>query len=360
MLVSLIVPIFNVEQYLRTCIDSLLNQVSPSIPSMDDTPQAWCEIILVDDGSPDSCPQICDEYAQTYAQQASPNGIIVRVIHRPNGGLSAARNTGLLAAQGKYVQFVDSDDFIEPNSLAGLVEQMEREQLDILRFDYQNVRLSAHNASGSAAQPTSHYEIFEPNKTPRPIDHCTAIVDGVTYLNERMSYACYVPQFIIRKSLLLGDKPILFTEGIHYEDVDWTPRVLLGVQRVNATTAMVYNYLHREGSITAAVNLSKKRKNVDDRLLVIERLTTLFRQQPSCSWLQRMRSLMAVAVLNNVSLDFVHDCTSYIRHLRRIGGLPLTIANQGTTFVKRARLIQLCPILYCYSNYCLNRLFRRK
>lgn len=102
-LVSVIVPIYNVEQYLSQCIDSILNQTYTNL-----------EIILVDDGSPDSCPQICDEYAAKDAR--------VRVIHKPNGGLSDARNTGIDASTGDWLVFVDSDDYIAPDMIASLYD----------------------------------------------------------------------------------------------------------------------------------------------------------------------------------------------------------------------------------------------
>ena len=92
---SVIVPIYKVEQYLCKCVDSLLNQ---------DLSEEEYEIILVDDGSPDRCGAICEDYAINH-----PN---VKVIHRKNGGLSSARNSGIEVARGQYVQFVDSDDYI--------------------------------------------------------------------------------------------------------------------------------------------------------------------------------------------------------------------------------------------------------
>ena len=113
---SIIVPIYGVEAYLRKCVDSLLNQ---------DMPSSEYEIILVDDESPDACPRICDEYAVAHEN--------IRVIHRKNGGLSAARNSGIEIAQGEYLMFVDSDDYIEPNVLSGLMAQVERDNLDVSR-----------------------------------------------------------------------------------------------------------------------------------------------------------------------------------------------------------------------------------
>lgn len=95
-LVSVIVPIYNVDRYLRACIDSIIDQTYSNL-----------EIILVDDGSPDKCPEICDEYAK--------NDNRVNVIHQKNGGLSAARNAGIDVAHGEFLTFIDSDDFIAKN-----------------------------------------------------------------------------------------------------------------------------------------------------------------------------------------------------------------------------------------------------
>ena len=104
-LISIIIPIYNVEPYLRRCLDSITSQTYTNL-----------EIILVDDGSPDSCPQICDEYA------AKDNRIIV--IHKANGGLSDARNTGTKLANGEYIFYLDADDEIPPDSISLLIEQV--------------------------------------------------------------------------------------------------------------------------------------------------------------------------------------------------------------------------------------------
>ena len=96
-LISVIVPIYNVEKYLNRCIESIVNQTYKTL-----------EIILVDDGSPDNCPQICDEWKEKDNR--------IKVIHKKNGGLSDARNAGLDIAQGEYIAFVDGDDFLEENA----------------------------------------------------------------------------------------------------------------------------------------------------------------------------------------------------------------------------------------------------
>ncbi|MBQ7541667.1 MAG: glycosyltransferase [Clostridia bacterium] len=123
-LVSVIVPIYKVEAYLKKCVDSILAQTYPAL-----------EVILVDDGSPDGCGAICDEYAGQDAR--------VRVIHQENGGVSKARNAGLDAAEGRYVMFTDSDDWIEPDMVATLIEGITAYGADIV-----TVNLRSFDASG--------------------------------------------------------------------------------------------------------------------------------------------------------------------------------------------------------------------
>jgi glycosyltransferase involved in cell wall biosynthesis len=113
-LVSVIVPIYNVEPYLRRCVDSICQQTYENL-----------QIILVDDGSPDSCGTICDEYTITDSR--------VMVIHQKNEGLSGARNNGLLFAKGEYVAFVDSDDWLHPELYATLMHMIVQHDLDMAR-----------------------------------------------------------------------------------------------------------------------------------------------------------------------------------------------------------------------------------
>ena len=101
---SIIIPIYKVEKFICECIDSVINQTLKNI-----------EIILVDDGSPDNCPKICDEYAQKDKR--------ITAIHKANGGLSSARNTGLKKAQGEYVLFLDSDDYYFRNDFLEILDK---------------------------------------------------------------------------------------------------------------------------------------------------------------------------------------------------------------------------------------------
>lgn len=318
---SIIVPIYKVASYLNKCVESLLNQ-----------DYVGYEIILVDDGSPDECPQICDVYAELYNN--------IRVVHQENGGLSAARNAGLKVAKGEYVCFVDSDDYWEKNVLGGLMEQIERENLDVLRFDYQNVRL----VKGHESRVESVYEVFEPNKTPRYIDKCNEVVDGETYIDTRMGYACYAWQWIIKREIVST-----FTEGIHFEDVEWLPRMMLRAQRVNSTTTTVYNYLVRPGSITKVQGDRKKiLKNLEDRLTIIDQYRTYRGKYPTCKWLYNMQSSMVAGALTTIVREFYLERKEYIKRLKDMDVFPLRIADQGETYKRRAVLINtIGPRMYC-------------
>lgn len=312
---SIIVPIYKVEPYLSKCIDSLLDQ---------DLSKEDYEIILVDDGSPDRCGEICDEYASKYAN--------IRVVHRKNGGLSAARNSGIEIARGKYIQFVDSDDYLEPNVLKALIEKMERDNLDILRFNYQNVN--------------EKYEVFGPNKdSKRYVNYSSMVCDGLTFLNERLGPACYVVQFFLRTELVKSIP--LFKEGIYFEDVEWTPRVLTAANRVASDSRVVYNYLIRQGSITKAVSKEKKRKVVDDKILLVEMMKHQLANKGDKRWYEGMISGIVISLLGLIVSDFNSERKTYIQQLKELDVFPLSTYHLNKGALRRRKLINLSPELYC-------------
>ncbi len=114
-LISVIVPVYNVEKYLNQCVESIVNQTYRNL-----------EIILVDDGSPDNCPQMCDDWAKKDAH--------IRVIHKENGGVSSARNAGLDVCKGEYIAFVDSDDWLESDMYETMVSQIKDNCLIVCEY----------------------------------------------------------------------------------------------------------------------------------------------------------------------------------------------------------------------------------
>ena len=312
---SIVVPIYNVEQYLSKCVESLLHQ---------DLRSEEYEIILVDDGSPDHCGEICDDYASRFAN--------VKVLHRVNGGLSAARNSGIDAACGKYLQFVDSDDYLESNVLQTIVTKMETDCLDILRFNYQNVN--------------EKYEVFEPNRISKPfVDYRDQLCDGPSFLTERLGYGCYAWQFVIRRELLDSCR---FKEGIYFEDTEWTPRLLSKASRVTSTDLMTYNYLMREGSITQSVDESKKRKVLEDKLLLIDSLKEQMEQAGDMRWYEGMIAQTAISTIGYICDNYYLKRRDYMSQLKAKKIFPMSCYQSTSAAARKIKISNVSPRLLCF------------
>ena len=117
--VTVIIPVYKVERYLDACVESVVRQSYADL-----------EILLVDDGSPDRCPALCDAWAEKDPR--------IKVIHRENGGLSAARNSGIDAAKGEFLLFVDSDDLLEPDAVRRAVDAQRQQDADLVMFLYRD------------------------------------------------------------------------------------------------------------------------------------------------------------------------------------------------------------------------------
>lgn len=222
MLFSIIVPVYNVEEYLERCIESLINQTMRDI-----------EIILVDDGSPDRCPEICEAYARKDNR--------IRVLHKSNGGLSDARNAGIHIANGDYIFFVDSDDYIELDACERFAKYTEL-GCDILIGDV---------IVEGGRQRFTHI----PDKN--------IIFTGMEYL-ERAFDAKKAPMAawlnVYRKEYLLCNN-LFFKYGILHEDEQFTPRAFLNASSIVVTDVVFYHYIIRPNSIMTNPD---KRKNARD------------------------------------------------------------------------------------------------
>ena len=332
MKLSIIVPIYNVAPYLRKCVDSLLAQDISDY-----------EIILVDDGSTDNSGAIADEILREAIgnwqlaigdknSKAAPHASTpytihhtpsIRVIHQANAGLSAARNAGIAAAQGDYILFVDSDDYLQPNTLGTLLEQAERDNLDVLRFCYQNVKEDG--------------KVFEPNKdTTNYNDYSAEPMDGLTFQNERMGNQCYVVQFLVNSEIV---KQELFTPGIYFEDVDWTPRMLLRAERVASTDLVVYNYLWREGSITRTNNIDKIRKKLEDKLYIISKLLIYSQSLKDKRWFEGMISGIVVSMISTIATSLYDERKKYVKHIKDLDILPLSFYHIVPRARKKVKII---------------------
>lgn len=325
MKLSFIVPVYNVAPYLRKCVESLVHQDFSDY-----------EIILIDDGSTDESGKICDELSESISDER----LVIRVLHQKNRGLSAARNAGIKAAKGEYICFVDSDDYWETNVLEALMAQIERDKLDVLRFKYQNVN--------------ERYEVFNPNKSApyRNDDYSGDVTDGITFLNTHFGTACYAVMFILRRDLIVNSftpssvhplKDCFFTPGIYFEDTDWTPRMLCRAKRVASTDTIVYNYLVRQGSITKAVEQSKKQKVLDDKMRLIGEMQRQAKELQerglNSTWFSRMIADTVISVIGMLSTDFYCERKVYLSRLKQMDIYPIQSANL------KARLYKLSPRL---------------
>lgn len=335
MKLSIVVPIYNVAPYLRKCVDSLLAQDISDY-----------EIILVDDGSTDGSGAIADEILNANCQLPIAN-CQIKVVHQPNGGLSAARNTGVEVARGEYIMFVDSDDYLEPNVLGALMAQIERDNLDVLRFNYQNVN--------------ERYEVFLPFKdAKRDVDYSEDVVDGETFLNERLGPSCYAWQFLLRRDLIYSGQPsniqhntsdiaqrVLFTPGIYFEDTDWTPRMLLKAQRVASTKLIVYNYLWRQGSITLPNTPQKREKVLEDKISLLRGFQQQSKQVRNPIWYTWMTSFNTMTILNMLSVMPSSERNIYIQELKSLGVFPLYTQKEKGLKRLKIQIANVSPALYC-------------
>src|SRR5690554_4115051 len=222
-LLSVIVPVYNVEEYLSRCIDSILNQTFKDF-----------ELILVDDGSPDKCPKICDDYSKKDNR--------IKVIHKKNGGLSDARNAGIKLAKGKYISFIDSDDFIINTAYEILVSKAEEKSLDII-------------TGNAIAYFSEDNKLLKMKKRSFP----NKIMNGIEFLKrsykERTMAHCSV--LSIYRSKLINKNNLFFKKGILHEDNLWTPQVFLKAKRVMYYDIDFYMHFQREGSITKMKDKTK-------------------------------------------------------------------------------------------------------
>ena len=307
---SVVVPVYNVRPFLEKCVESLLTQ--------DLAPEAY-EIILVDDGSTDGGGELCDRLRERRDT--------IRVIHQSNQGLSAARNTGLGVARGKYVQFVDSDDWIESGVLKGLVDKMEAEELDVLRFGFRRV-----DESGGVVDW----------KNPIGNDGCDQVRSGNSFLLNYLWFSCYAWQFMLRRSFLERND-LRFKPGIIFEDTEWTPRVLQAAGRVCGVETLVYHYLERTGSITKG----KVQKRIEGQLLLVDEMKSQMRQVDDKRWYRGMIAHQVVTIVSSLAVELFQERKPYLRELKRKKVLPL-VPYQATRKARRkAALISLSPSLAC-------------
>lgn len=300
--ISIIVPVYNVEHELSRCVDSILNQSYTNI-----------EVILVDDGSTDRCPSICDAFVMKDRR--------VRVIHKPNGGLSSARNAGLREASGEWILYVDSDDYILNDSCERLIAVGAKYDCDIVSADaireFNGGR--EYMVHGSLADgkcyPSRDFII----KTVKPC--------------EWYAPAC----FNLYKRSFLIENNLFFVEGLLHEDMEMQPRVFLAAKTVAYCAYPFYRYVDRASSI---MNASK----VDERVTAMEWIYS--------NWKSKFEAIedgeLARALNGHLAKCYLHSCCEF-GHVLTVAGITnfylLNSSLNAKEFIK-AIFFAIVPSIY--------------
>lgn len=213
-LISVIIPVYKVEKYLRRCLDSVTGQTYENL-----------EIVLIDDGSPDNCGSICDEYALKDNR--------IKVIHKGNTGLSDSRNEGIEASHGEYVLFVDSDDYIHPKMIEELYTNACEKNADVVVCDYVKVNEDEERVWMNQKLPVEAITITDDNRLKYMLGD-TKIIFTVAWNK------------LFRRTVL-GD--IRFPFGKVHEDEFWTYKILHRAQAVVYLKETLYYYVQRDSSI---------------------------------------------------------------------------------------------------------------
>lgn len=221
-LISVIIPVYQVENYLCRCVDSVLSQTYQNL-----------EVFLVDDGSTDRCPSICDAYAEKDDR--------IRVIHKENGGLSDARNAALDRISGDFVTFIDSDDFVGKNYVEGLFQALGKtgSDLSICGFSIVGEGLPPRD---SATLNDSRLKTFSPEQA----------LEAILYQREFDTSACGK---LYRSSLF---RRIRFPKGLWYEDLATIYKIIFHAQKIVFVPFKAYFYWQRQGSIINSAFSTKK------------------------------------------------------------------------------------------------------
>ena len=229
---SIIVPVYKTEKYLRQCVDSVLSQSFTDF-----------ELVLVDDGSPDGCPKICDGYAEKDGR--------VKVIHKTNGGLSSARNFGLDAATGEYVLFIDSDDFYrDAGDLKKINDKLTEKPTDVLIFGYQKY-----------FQLNSEFVEKPISEIPNGED------DALKFLMQSHIFVASAWNKVYRREFI-EKNGLRFVVGQKSEDIEWCVKILLAKPVIGVLPQYIYVYRQQnENSITANIT----EKNIGDIYEVISK-----------------------------------------------------------------------------------------
>ncbi|MBO4219602.1 MAG: glycosyltransferase [Clostridia bacterium] len=323
-MISIVVPVYNVEKYVEKCIESILSQTYKDI-----------EVLLIDDGSPDSSGEICDRFASIDSR--------VRVIHTPNRGVGAARNTGIANARGDYIGFVDSDDWLEPDMYETLLAELKAADADICECGW------FVEYSGSAKISVPERKLWTGDDTARG------------YFLETISVYCWSKLY--KRHLF---EKVLFPEGVTSEDVSAVCFLAVGAERVRTIDVPLYHYLQRAGSMVNDHTMKRLIDYWSAQKAKYERLgnTDLFKNDPFLSDRLLLHCGRGVSKMwrwgyqssdHRENKDLFREITRFSRNeIRKAGmkGWPVTVKIPVC-------LSRLGGTFSLWLGYVLNQLYRK-
>lgn len=298
---TIIIPVYNVEKHLSRCLDSIFvgNNIDGDF-----------EVIAVDDGSTDNSYGILQEYAFRYKQ--------LKIYHQENQGSSVARNKALDVATGKYIMFVDSDDFLSANSVKGVFDYIKENDLDLLFFDYTKISSSEEQECRT----------------------CPNLINGKTYSGEDYIKNSQYEGFgslwscVYRRSIIEVNK-IRFYNGIIHQDVDFLMRLFPHVVKLQHLSRNVYNYYYIGESATRTKSIKKIQKNIFSDFIVINNVTKAsenYTENVRSMYSFQMNSLLVSLIITLVrdkkilGSEFCYKCLRYAKEnaIYPIGGRTLS------------------------------------
>lgn len=277
-ILSIVVPVYNVEKYLEMCLESIIKNYQQEI-----------EVILVDDGSKDNSSLICDRYAKDYEY--------INVIHKENGGLSSARNAGIRQAKGKYIWFVDSDDYIKDGSIDKIIS-LASKNTDLIIGSYCGVFPNGKIDDDYLKEP------LENEKKP------------YVYFYNKGSASYAAVRFIVKKELII-DNDLFFIEGIYHEDEEWSPRVLCSAKTFVVIEKSIYYY--RIGNAQSIMGMENPKK-VYDKIIISKRIYDKIKKEKLDgdirNFLQYRIEHNFITALNEVGLYRAEDKKKMIKEIK--------------------------------------------
>lgn len=305
-LVSVIIPVYNVDKYLDDCLNSVLGQTYKNV-----------EIIAINDGSTDQSLNILEDYASRHKN--------MRIISQSNLGQSVARNTGINNSNGKYIYFLDSDDYILPKTLEHLIDKMEKYQLDIIRF------------SGE-----SFFDDVEVPIKLREYEFSRYFDLDKVYEKEEIIIKCFqtfTPSpvlYVLRKELIFKNN-IFFKPGIIHEDELFSLKVFLSSNKMMYHSESLYMRRYRPMSTMTDKSLKSRKKSFDSRCVLYNEFTNLLSRYSDFYEIKlikkRMRSIMT-------SLIFDYNDLERSYRIRKIRNLENLSVSQLAYCVLRKKLIR--------------------